>query len=61
LNMSEYDCAGGIDGAPLELVKAETVDLLIPAHAEIAIEGRFRTDILKLEGPFGEFAGYVGA
>jgi 4-hydroxy-3-polyprenylbenzoate decarboxylase len=61
LNMSEYDCAGGIDGAPLELVKAETVDLLIPAHAEIAIEGRFRTDILELEGPFGEFAGYVGA
>jgi UbiD family decarboxylase len=61
LNMSEYDAAGAIDGAPLELVQAETVDLLIPAHAEIAIEGRIRTDVLEMEGPFGEFGGYVGA
>lgn len=61
LNMSEYDAAGALDGAPLELVQAETVDLLIPAHAEIAIEGRIRTDILEMEGPFGEFGGYVGA
>ena len=45
----------------LELVPAETVDLLIPAAAEIAIEGRFRTDILEMEGPFGEYGGYVGA
>jgi len=61
LNMSEYDAAGALDGAPLELVQAETVDLLIPAHAEIAIEGRIRTDVLEMEGPFGEFGGYVGA
>jgi UbiD family decarboxylase len=61
LKQPEYDVAGGINGAPLEVVQAETVDLLIPAHAEIAIEGRIRTDILEMEGPFGEFLGYVGA
>lgn len=61
LNMSEYDAAGALNGAPLEVVQAETVDLLIPARAEIAIEGIIRTDILEMEGPFGEFGGYVGA
>ena len=61
MNISEYDAAGALNGAPLELVAAETVDLLIPARAEIAIEGRVRTDILEMEGPFGEFGGYVGA
>ena len=61
LNMSEYDAAGALNGAPLEVVQAETVDLLIPARAEIAIEGSIRTDILEMEGPFGEFGGYVGA
>jgi 4-hydroxy-3-polyprenylbenzoate decarboxylase len=61
LDISEYDAAGAINGAPLELVKAETVDLLIPAAAEIAIEGRFRTDMLEMEGPFGEYGGYVGS
>ena len=61
LNISEYDAAGALNGAPLELVQAETVDLLIPAHAEIAIEGHIRTDILEMEGPFGEYGGYVGA
>jgi len=61
LDLSEYDVAGALNGAPLELVPAETVELLIPAAAEIAIEGRFRTDVLEMEGPFGEYGGYVGA
>jgi 4-hydroxy-3-polyprenylbenzoate decarboxylase len=61
LNISEYDAAGALNGAPLELVQAETVDLLIPARAEIAIEGHIRTDLLEMEGPFGEYSGYVGA
>jgi len=60
LDISEYDAAGAINGAPLDLVRAETVDLLIPATAEIAIEGKIRTDILEMEGPFGEYGGYVG-
>jgi UbiD family decarboxylase len=61
LDLSEFDVAGAVNRAPLELVGAETVDLLIPAAAEIAIEGSFRTDILEMEGPFGEYGGYVGA
>ena len=60
LEQSEYVVAGALNGAPLELVKAETVDMLIPANAEIAIEGKIRTDILEMEGPFGEFSGYTG-
>ena len=58
--LDDYGVAGALNGAPIELVKAETVDLLIPATAEIAIEGRFRTDILEMEGPFGEYGGYAG-
>ena len=60
LDQSEYVVAGALNGAPLPLVKAETVDMLVPATAEIAIEGRIRTDILEMEGPFGEFSGYTG-
>ncbi|HUH70358.1 MAG TPA: UbiD family decarboxylase [Mycobacterium sp.] len=60
LRQPEYEVAGALNGAPLELVPAETVDLLIPATAEIAIEGRFRTDVLEMEGPFGEYGGYTG-
>jgi UbiD family decarboxylase len=58
--LSEYDVCGALNGSPLELVKAETVDLLVPAFAEIAIEGHLRTDILEMEGPFGEYGGYAG-
>jgi UbiD family decarboxylase len=60
LDQPEYNIAGALNGTPLELVKAETIDLLIPATAEIAIEGIIRTDILEMEGPFGEFSGYTG-
>ena len=60
LDQSEYVVAGALNGTPLELVKAETVDMLIPANAEIAIEGKIRTDVLEMEGPFGEFSGYTG-
>lgn len=60
LDQSEYVVSGALNGRPLELVKAETVDMLIPATAEIAIEGMIRTDILEMEGPFGEFTGHAG-
>src|SRR5208283_4132063 len=59
-NISEYDAIGGIMGRPYEVVKAKTVDLLIPAHAEIVIEGVAYPDDLRSEGPFGEFQGYYG-
>lgn len=58
--VDEYDVAGGIAGTPVELVKAKTVDLLVPAHAEIVLEGIIPTDGLEPEAPFGEARGYMG-
>jgi UbiD family decarboxylase len=57
----EYDVAGSIRGAPVELVKCETVDLYVPATAEIVIEGYLQIDPAKYlpEGPFAEFTGYL--
>lgn len=59
-NVSEYEYAGGIRGRPIEVVLGETTDLLIPARAEIAIEGRIEYMSTREEGPFGEFTGYYG-
>lgn len=57
--VEEYGVAGGIAGAPVELVQCKTVDLQVPANAEIVIEGRMPTDELEMEGPFGEFPGFM--
>jgi UbiD family decarboxylase len=57
---SELDIAGGIMGAPVELTEAEFVDLPIPAHAEIVIEGLLHPGDFEPEGPLGEFTGYYG-
>src|SRR4051794_13261389 len=46
---------GGFAGEPLPLVRCQTVDLEVPAEAEIVIEGRIATDCVEEEGPFGEF------
>lgn len=56
----EFAVAGGIAGEPVELVKCQTVDLEVPATAEIVIEGIVPTDVMEREGPFGEFTGYMG-
>jgi len=56
----EYAVAGGIAGGPLELVKCLTVNLEVPATAEIVIEGIVPTDSVEREGPFGEYTGYQG-
>ena len=56
----EIEVAGGVLGKPVKLVKAKTIDLLIPADAEIIIEGEIHPGETDLEGPFGEFAGYMG-
>lgn len=45
-------------GKPIEVVKGETVDLPVPATAEIVIEGEVDAMALKEEGPFGEYTGY---
>lgn len=59
-DVSEYDVAGGIAAAPVELVKCKTVELEVPATAEIVIEGLVPTDTLESEGSFGEYTGYIG-
>ena len=55
---SEYDFAGSIRGEPIEVVKAETNDLPVPATAEIVVEGEVDANKFKEEGPFGEYTGY---
>lgn len=59
-NVSEYDFAGGIRGTPIDVVKATTSNLLIPAGAEIVMEGLIHPGATREEGPFGEFTGYYG-
>ena len=59
-NISEYEFAGGIKGQPISVVRGNTTDLLIPANAELVIEGIIRPNSVKAEGPFGEFPGYYG-
>ncbi len=59
--VSELDIAGAIRGAPIEVVKAETVDLPVPANAEIVIEGTIHPKERKMEGPLGEYPGYYGS
>ncbi|MGP4110597.1 UbiD family decarboxylase [Streptomyces sp. 4N509B] len=57
---SEYEVAGGLMGRPLEVVRCETVDLTVPATAELVIEGTIDPRALAPEGPFGEASGYLG-
>jgi 4-hydroxy-3-polyprenylbenzoate decarboxylase len=59
--VSEADIAGGMRGEPVELVKCETIDLMVPATAEIVIEGELRPGDRMDEGPFGEYAGYMAS
>src|SRR5215510_9572559 len=58
-SLDELHVAGGLVGSPINVVKAKTVDLLVPAEAEIVIEGYIDTEYLEPEAPFGESHGYV--
>jgi 4-hydroxy-3-polyprenylbenzoate decarboxylase len=58
-SMDELHVAGGLAGAPINVVRAKTVDLLVPAEAEIVIEGLIETEWLEPEAPFGESHGHV--
>lgn len=58
--VSEYDVAGAIKGAPIQVVRGETVDLPVPATAEIIVEGFIDPTETAPEGPFGEYPGYYG-
>jgi len=59
IDEDERGIMGGLLGEPLELVKCETSDLLVPAHAEIILEGEILPHERTAEGPFGEFTGYA--
>ena len=58
--MDEYEVAGGLLDEPVEVVKCETVDVDVPAHAEIVIEGKILPHVRQTEGPFGEYHRYYG-
>ena len=55
----ELAAAGALAGRPLDVVKAVTQDLLVPADTEIVLEGRMLADETVREGPFGEFVGFM--
>jgi 4-hydroxy-3-polyprenylbenzoate decarboxylase len=59
--IDELAVAGGMRGKPIETVKSETSHVMVPAHAEMIIEGEVPLDgPLEREGPFGEMFGYLG-
>ena len=57
-DVEEFIIAGFLRQKPLELVKCETVDLEVPSHAEIILEGYVNLDELRTEGPFGDHTGF---
>src|SRR4051812_41492508 len=57
-DVEEFMIAGFLRQKPVELVKCETVDLEVPAHAEIILEGYVSLDELRTEGPFGDHTGF---
>ncbi len=59
VDLDELAVAGGLADAPVRIAKAKTVDLMVPADAEIVVEGVIDTEWLEPEAPFGESNGYV--
>ena len=57
-HIDEFMLAGFLRGEAVELVKGKTVDLEVPAHAEIVLEGYIKKGELGVEGPFGDHTGY---
>jgi 4-hydroxy-3-polyprenylbenzoate decarboxylase len=60
-DMCEYDVAGALAGQPIDVVKCLTQDVMVPAEAEIVIEGTVPLTEVEMEGPFGEFPGYMAS
>jgi len=59
--LSEYQFAGLMRGAKLDLVPAKTVPLMVPAQAEIVLEGHVLLDEYADEGPYGDHTGYYNS
>jgi len=62
MDQDEYNVAGGVMGEGIRVVGSETLgnELVVPADAEIILEGEIVADKRTIEGPFGEFTGYEG-
>jgi UbiD family decarboxylase len=58
--VDELAIAGGLAGRPVRVVRSETNDFLVPATAEMIIEGEVPLDDMRPEGPYGEMVGYQG-
>ena len=59
MGVDELEVAGGLAGGPINVVRAKTVDLMVPAEAEVVIEGYIDTEYVEPEAPFGESHGHV--
>ncbi len=57
---AEFAFTGGLRQKPVELTKCETIDMLVPAHSEIVIEGEVQAGVRVTEGPHGESHGFYG-
>jgi UbiD family decarboxylase len=55
----EYAVIGGMMGEPLRVAKAQSAPILVPADAEMIIEGKILPNVRRVEGPFGEFTGHA--
>lgn len=58
MEVDEFAIAGALLGRPVELVRCKTIDVEVPAHAEIVLEGEILAGQHEDEGPFGEYTGY---
>jgi len=58
MEVDEYDLAGALLGQPVDLVRCRTIDVEVPAEAEIVLEGEILANVHEAEGPFGEYTGY---
>jgi 4-hydroxy-3-polyprenylbenzoate decarboxylase len=58
-DLDEVAVAGGLAGGPINVTRARTVDIMVPAESEYVIEGLISTEALEPEGPFGESHGHV--
>jgi UbiD family decarboxylase len=58
-DVGKFEVVGGLLGEPLQVAPCATIDLSVPASAEIVIEGEILAGVREPEGPFGEFTGYV--
>jgi UbiD family decarboxylase len=57
-DVSKFEVVGGLFGEPMQIAPCESIDLNVPAWAEIVLEGEILAGVREPEGPFGEFTGY---